>query len=1048
MNNNMIKKSVAAAVMMVAAVNGYAQDLTGKVLNSENKPVSGVVITCPGCPSVRSAADGSFSLSGVKNGSVINFWHDGFYTTTEYIRNAKNVKSALNIHMIETSKSRYNETSVTPFNKSEGAKVSVGADNVNRKDFGLGSLSVENAMKGEVAGLQVVNKSGMTGEGAYLQLRGIKSFTAENSPLIVINGVPYLPDMNESQIVNGYSRSVFQALNNQDIRNITVLKGADAALYGSMGSNGVIIIETDQATASDMNTRISFNAVTGLNFNKRRIPLMNSSQYKGYLSDMGLTYYDNMESFFKDFTFLSDPKANNANLYQYDTDWQNQILKASVTNDYLFRVEGGDAIAKYNISLGYQGDNGTLRNTNTDRYNAQINASVLVSKKFEILASINTAYLTGQYQEQGMQEETNPLLAAYRRSPLLSPYKSDMYGDLTISYNDYNFGAINNAAFRVSNPLAIVNTLTAKDRQYDLNSTVQLNYRPNQNLTVNGQVGLYYNYNQEETFIPGVTNMSIVPLFDRFGEANNTVRVGTNYTFNMYYGLTAAYKRNFTEKHKLNAVAGAKLLTASYEYDAAFGRNTNNDYYQTMGDVQSLGRYFAGYNNKWNWLDVFAHADYTYDNLLKVGVTASYDGASSIGEDATRMTLYPAVEGVLMAKELAFLKDVDFVNKLNLFANYSVTGNSRFSSKFGKYYYTSQPYQTIAGVVRANLPNTSIKAESTSTFNVGLETMFWNNRAMLNVGYFNSQSKDILVAGTKSSILGTSEYCSNDGQIKTSGVELSLAVTPVITSDFKWTIGGNISAVKNTVKSLGQSNDISYTLSDGATIISRVGENPYAFYGYEAKGVYATTAEADKANLKNRYGVAYQAGDVRFVDQNNDGVINEKDKVVLGSATPDFFGGFFTRFEYKNFALDMTFAYSVGNEAYNAVRRVTESGFDFSNQSTAVLRRWSMEGQVTDMPRSVYGDPMGNNDFSSRWIEDASYLKLRDVTLSYSWNKPILKFIQSGTIYVTGQNLFCLTDYLGLDPEFSYSNSPMMQGVDYAKMNAPRAIKLGVNLKF
>lgn len=1048
MNNNMIKKSVAAAVLMVATVNGYAQDLTGKVLNSENKPVSGVVITCPGCSSVRSAADGTFSIKGVKDGSVVNFWHDGFYSVTEYIRNAKNLKKEISVHMIETSKSRYNETSVTPFAKAEGSKSVAGVSNVNRKDFGLGSLSVENALKGEVAGLSVVNKSGMTGEGAYIQLRGIKSFVAENSPLFVINGVPYLPDMNESQIVDGYSRSVFQALNNQDIRNITILKGADAALYGSMGSNGVVIIETDQATATDMNTRISFNAVYGVNFNNRRIPMMNSNQYKGFLSDIGLTYYDNMEAFFKDFTFLSDPKANNANLYQYNTDWQDEIMRTSTTSDYLFRVEGGDAIAKYNISLGYQGDKGTLRNTHTDRYNAQINASVLVSKKFEILASINTAYLTGQYQEQGMSFETNPLLAAYRRAPLLSPYKSDMYGDLTISYSDYNFGAINNAAFRVSNPLALVNTLTGKNRQYDLNSSVQFNYRPTADFTINGQVGLYYNYNQEESFIPGVTDKAIVPLFDKYGEANNSVRIGTNYTFNLFYGLSAAYKHNFTEKHKVNAVAGAKILSTSYEYDASYGRNTNNDYYQTMGDVQTLGRYFAGYNNKWNWLNVFAHADYTYDNILKLGVTASYDGASSVGEDANRMTLYPAFEGVFMAKELSFLKNINFLNKLNVFANYSTTGNSRFSSKYGKYYYTSRPYQTIAGIVRANLPNTSIKAEKTNTVNVGFESMFWNNRAMLNVGYFNSKSNDVLVAGNKASILGTSEYYSNEGKIKSSGVELSLAVTPVIAGDFRWTIGGNLATVKNKVESLGAVNEISYTLSDEATIISRVGEKPYSFYGYQADGVFATTAEADKANLKNRNGVAYQAGDIHFVDQNGDGIINDKDKVVLGSATPDFFGGVFTRFEYKSFALDMTFAYSIGNDAYNAVRRVTESGSDFSNQSLSVLRRWSMEGQVTDIPRSYYGDPVGNNDFSSRWIEDASYLKLRDITLSYSWNKPLFKFIQSGTVYITGQNLFCLTDYLGLDPEFSYSNSSMMQGVDYAKLNAPRAVKLGVNLKF
>ena len=183
-------------------------------------------------------------------------------------------------------------------------------------------------------------------------------------------------------------------------------------------------------------------------------------------------------------------------------------------------------------------------------------------------------------------------------------------------------------------------------------------------------------------------------------------------------------------------------------------------------------------------------------------------------------------------------------------------------------------------------------------------------------------------------------------------------------------------------------------------------------------------------------------------DVDGNGIINDNDRQVLGSATPDFFGSFFTRLEWRNWALDLTFAYSHGNKAYNAVRRLTESGKDFSNQSTAVMRRWSMEGQVTDIPRVSYGDKVGNNDFSDRWIEDASYVKLRDITVSYTWDKPFLSFFQGGTIYVTGENLLTATKYLGLDPEFSYSNSTVLQGVDYGKVGAPRSVKLGVNLKF
>jgi len=1045
MSNNIKRIMLCLGLPMAVTLSTYAQKLSGQVLSSTNEPVADAVISSPGCDPVRSGADGSFSIEGVKEGNALSVWHDGYYQKAVYIRNAS--ASGLRVYLVEEDKTRYNETTVTPFAIRQGDLSVASADNINRKDFALGSMSIDNALKGEIAGLQVTNKSGMTGEGAYIQLRGIHTLLADNAPLIVINGVPYMPDANLSQIVGGYSRSLYQALNNLDIRNITVLKGADAAAYGSMASNGVIMIETDQASATDMNTRITFSAVAGTNWNSKRIPLMNSSEYKNYLSDMGLTYYPNMEAFFQDFNFLSDPQANKSYLYQYNTDWQDEIYRNGLTMDYLFRVEGGDNIAKYNISLGYTSEEGTLKNTYSDRYQAQINASVLVSKKFEIRANVNTAYLKGQYQEQGLSLETNPLLAAYRRAPLLNPHQSDMYGNLISAYAPYWFGAIENTDFIVSNPVSLVSNMTGKNRQYDMNTKIQFIYTPMRDLTINGIVGMYYNYNQEEAFIPGKDNFDIVPLFDEYGQADNTVRVGTNHTFNMYYNLNAVYRLNLGEQHKFNFNAGWQALTTSYEYDAGFGRNSNSDFYQTLGDAQTLGKYFSGYNNKWNWANVYAHADWTFNNLVKVGLTAAYDGASSVGKDATRMTFYPAADVVLMAKELPQLNAVDWLDRLNVFANYTVTGNSRFSSKYGKYYYTSNPYQTIAGLVRANVPSTDLTAEKDHTLNVGLETALLRNRIQLGISYYTMNASDVLISGNRSSVLGSSAYYSNEAEIGANGIELSVAFSPIYTKDVRWTIGGNITTLKNRVKSLGSLSEIVTTLTDDAQVITRVDEDPYSFYGLRAKGVFSTTAEAEAANLTAN-GEKFVAGDVYYADNNNDGVIDDSDRELIGSATPDFYGSFFTRVEYKQFALDMTFAYSVGNDAYNAVRRITESGSDFANQATSVNRRWLMEGQQTDMPRVRWADRVGNNVFSDRFIEDASYLKLRDITLSYTWKTPLWNFLQGGTAFITGQNLLTFSKYLGLDPEFAYSYSPMMLGVDYAKATAPRSVKIGVNLKF
>lgn len=226
-----------------------------------------------------------------------------------------------------------------------------------------------------------------------------------------------------------------------------------------------------------------------------------------------------------------------------------------------------------------------------------------------------------------------------------------------------------------------------------------------------------------------------------------------------------------------------------------------------------------------------------------------------------------------------------------------------------------------------------------------------------------------------------------------------------------------------------------------------VGSDPYEFYGYQTNGIFSTTDQAQQAALKNSNGDEYQAGDVWFVDQNNDGVIDESDKVSLGSNMPDFYGGINLSVRYRRFVLDANFAYSVGAKVYNATRRELESMDNFYNQSAAVLNRWQVEGQQTNMPRANYGDPMGNNLFSDRWIEDGDFLKLRSLKLSYNFDM-LFNFIRSGNVYVAAENLFSLTNYLGHDPEFAYSYAEQLRGFDYSKMPLPITVRLGFNINF
>lgn len=1023
-------------VFMVCVLSAQNITIKGKVTSPGKEAIPSAVITVSGTEGVvQTNESGEFEMEVADPKGTLTVSAEGFYSLSQPLLGRTDV----NIVLIDLAKPKYNEELVLPYRRLSAGEQTTTATNIASKDLDQ-VHTIENALQGEVTGLRITNKSGMPGEGAYLNLRGVRSLVSKNMPLILVNGIPYMPDTEESPIIGGYSRGIFTGLNVSDIQNITVLKGAEASIYGSMGANGVILIETNGASASDkLETQISLNSQFGVNWTDERLPVMGREEYNSYLTDIGLTYYANMADLIGDFPFLiDDPNYYYNYLYNNNTNWQDEVYAPSLVSNNVLRVEGGDAVAKYDISLGYMTEGGVIDGTKRNRYNTQINTSINVNRKLELVASIGLAYIQADLQEQGMIRETNPVLAAYNKIPMLSPYKKDPDGSVLAEYDVYRYG--------VSNPVAIVNTLTAEDRQHNVNLRFGANYKLTDDLLLSGTFGLYYNYDQENIFVPGRSSSTIMPM--NYGLAENTVRSGVGEVKNLYYNVNANYKKAYESGNLLNVFGGIQALTSKKEYDAGSGYNTANDFYQTLGFVESGTTRFYGYINEWNWLNMYAHGDYTMNNLLRASVNVALDGTSSSGIDASRLGFFPSAGLTFMAKNLESLENSSFLNKLNLRAEYGLTGNSRFSSNYGKNYYQSTPFLVLSGIVRSNIPNTNLKWETTKQLDLGVDLSLLRNRVDLGVNYFNAKTTDALFAQPVSSVFGSSTYYNNSAEISNSGIEVQLSAALLKSKDFEWIVGGNISTLTNEVKALGTVQESMMTLPDGAEIITKVGENPYSFYGFKAEGVFASQAEATTADLKDWRGINYEAGDVRYQDVNGDGQIGEEDKQVLGSATPDFFGGFNTYIRYKNFSVSAEFTYSSGNEAYNATRRSIEAMDNFNNQSRAVVNRWQLDGQVTDIPKAVYGDPMNNNAFSSRWIEDASYVKLKYVTVAYEFDKAFLKFFRSGKIYVTGENLFTWTDYLGLDPEFAYSYDDALQGVDYSKAVSPRSVKFGFNLKF
>ena len=555
-------------------------------------------------------------------------------------------------------------------------------------------------------------------------------------------------------------------------------------------------------------------------------------------------------------------------------------------------------------------------------------------------------------------------------------------------------------------------------------------------------MGLYLNYNRQNMFVPGVTEQSIMPLFNKL--ANNTVRSAQSITYNTYFNLNANYNKIFNEIHAVKASVGAQVAMNTSEYDAGTGYNTANDFYKTLGYVTTSSRNYFGYNNVWNWMNYTANAQYVYNHQFAFGANIALDASSSTGQDASKFQVYPAVNATWMAKN-SLLSDVDFINKLNVRAEYAATGNSRFSSNLSKYYYINKVYREISGLTLAGIPNTKITPELSQTFNLGFDFSLWNNKLDLTADVYSTLNSNLIMPVSVSAAYGTDYLYKNAASARNTGFEIGAQFAAVQTKEFKWYVGATISSNKSSVVSLGGQSNLIYEMGDGSAVISEIGKPLYSFYGYQTdptQTVFATEQDASDAALKNAAGMLFSAGDIHYVDQNDDHIIDDRDRVNLGSADPKLFGSFYTTLQYKAFELSANFGFSSGNMMYNAVRRNMESMTDFTNQLVSVNNRWMSEGQITNMPRAAFADPMGNAAFSNRWIENASYLKLKELSLSYNF-----KFLGGTTVYLSGENLFTITNYLGLDPETMYSYDASLRGFDYAKIPLARTFKLGFNFK-
>lgn len=1036
----MTKYICSGIMFLFISLSVSAQELitiSGKVLSADKKrPVTNAQVSSREAKSsVYTTEDGTFTMDVYKSNATLTIKAEKYFEKEVALLK----RTKINVYLLPAKDVMYSDAYQSSEGRRKTTEKITTAVSIQQKDLSQGYMSTADALVGKIKGLRVQNKSSMPGEGSVVQLHGLRSLVAENTPLIVVDGLPYLPDLEVSPVITGFSKNIFAPTNLKDIESITLLKGADAAVYGSLGSNGVIVIETEKA--SDLETKIQFHTVEGIGFMNKKIPVMESEAFKNYIADIGETKYTDLNEMMDIFPFLKDDPNDHYN-YKYDnnTDWQKEIYTPSVSSENILKVKGGDAIANYALSVGYLYNKGVVENTNRSKYYTRLNSNINITKRFKIFTTIGFNYGNHQLMEQGMSKETSPLLTALYKSPLLSVYEQNRFKQDLPNFNPVQ-------QFGISNPKSVVSDVAAKSKSYDVIVSIGGDYQLNPFINFQVQGGMYYNYTKEDMFIPGKSSGTIAPLMD--GLADNIVRSGTGEGNSYYIKGSARYSRVFNNKHDVSASIGYQLLTSKKEQDCGSGINTPSDFYQSLGNVTTAyKRDIVGYIDKWRWMDAYIIANYGYDYQYYIGVSAAVDASSSYGINSGRAFIMPTVNAAWKMENSSFLRDIDWIDQLTIRGEYGTNGNSRFSSKYGRYYYTSAPLRDVAGMIRAGLPNLQLKPEKNITANVGADFAITGNLLNISVDFYEERTKNMLIDKKMPAVYGYSVMHDNAGEMKTRGAEANVSVNLFAKKDFNWTVGANIATYKTEVVSLGEAKTRMIYFSDGSQLRTEAGQAPNLFWGFGTeKNVYASRAEADAAGMVSQGGRAFTAGDVKFVNLNGDNVINDNDMMTIGDPTPDFYGGFYTNLRYKGINLFANFTYSYGNDIYNAVRRSTESLSGWANQTQTAERRWTSDGQVTDIPKAVFGDPIDNSRFSSRWIEDGSYLKLKEITLSYETDRKIL-FFNRLKVYVTGENLLTWTKYSGLDPEFGYSYSPELTGIDLGKIPLAKAGKIGLILNF
>lgn len=1036
-NNISIKGCLAAMAFLAVSVSAAAQvKIDGTVVSqSTGKNFSGARVTLVGSKATAmSDENGRFTLEVANLNGILKV--EAPLCDVQYV--ALKGRSTVHIALVsKTTDPYYNDNTLSSDEVSTTSNI------------GLTTMSASDVLSDRLQGSVYSRRhSGLDAGGSSVFVQGIHSINMTTEPLYIVDDVIWQSQQGISSLHDGYFSNPLALIAPDDIESVTVLKNG-TALYGAKGANGVVIIKTKRC--HNMATEITVNLSAGIKSPFKTMPMMGASDYRLYATDV-MSGMDGIKDQLRNYHFINDDPTSQGYAQSHNnTNWLDRINKTAFVQNYDLGIRGGDNVALYSFSLGYGRNDGNIDQTDFDRLNIRFNSDISLTKHFTTRADIAFTQITRDIFDDGMNEYASPTYMSYIKSPLYNPYQYDINGNLYNAISDKD-------ELGIGNPIAVIDNADGKTKNYRFTASVLPKYQFTDRFSLSALVGFSWDKIKESSFTPDF-GLAEEELYNDQGDWYGTGENKVASFMTRHSSLTLDLHGDWDilkGKNNLKALGGFRYLNDTFESDYGKGYNTGSDNLRSLSVTNSQLRTVGGVNDDWRTMTWYLNVDYNYQNRYFLSASANMESNSRFGrhaDGAIRLGgiswgLFPSVKAAWIVSNEKFWKNINFVDYLKIHASYDIAGNDDLPVDAIRTYFQSVSFAGLAkGLALSNVGNDKLKWEKTSTFNVGVDANLLGNRMQLAANVFFSNTNNLLVNKQLPEEYGLKYYYTNDGKLSNRGFDVSLRGRVIDNKDFKLSLGAMIGHYKNKVKSLADGSFTTNVL--GGEVLTTVGHPIGVFYGYKTNGVFSTQSEADASGLSivdaTGKHIAFGAGDMRFVDTDGNKVIDDKDRQVIGDPNPDIYGNFNLDFTWRRLTFGALFTYSLGNDAYNALRASLESGSSLNNQTEHLLNRWVADGQITDVPRATYGDPKGNSRFSDRWIEDASYLRLKQLTLSYDLPH-FASFLHGATVWLAVDNVFTVTKYLGADPEFSYGSSSLYQGIDAGLVPSTRSYHIGLKL--